>query len=80
MVYLPWIELNWNNLFSNQKVYNQNVSIYNTSEYIKVIYSYEKSDQGKNDNFITATADLFSLVSKLKDEELEVKKIRLNNL
>ena len=72
--------MNWNNLFSNQKVYNQNVSIYNTLEYIKVIYSYEKSDQGKNDNFITATADLFSLVSKLKDEELEVKKIRLNNL
>ena len=72
--------MNWNNLFSNQKVYNQNVSIYNTSEYIKVIYSYEKSDQGKNDNFITATADLFSLVSKLKDEELEVKKIKLNKL
>ena len=72
--------MNWNNLFSNQKVYNQNVSIYNTLEYIKVIYSYEKSDQGKNDNFITATADLFSLVSKLKDEELEVKKIKLNKL
>ena len=30
-----------------------------------LIYSYKKSDQGKNDNFITATTDLFSLVSKL---------------
>ena len=35
-----------------------------------LIYSYKNSDEAKNDNFITATIDLFSLVSKLKDEEL----------
>ena len=35
-----------------------------------LIYSYKNSDLGKNDHFITATTDLLSLVSKLKDEEL----------
>ena len=35
-----------------------------------LIYLYKNSDQGKNDNFMTATTDLFSFVSKLKDEEL----------
>ena len=35
-----------------------------------LIYSYKKSDLDKNDNFIAATTDLFSLVSKLQDEEL----------
>ena len=45
-----------------------------------LIYSYKKSDSGKKDKFITATTDSFSLVSKLQDEELEVKKIKLNKL
>ena len=49
-----------------------------------LIYSYKISDWGKNNNFITAATDLFSLVSKLQDEELfmglEVKKIKLNKL
>ena len=34
----------------------------NISKYIQ--------SKGKNDNFITATTDLFSLVSKLQDEQL----------
>ena len=35
-----------------------------------LIYLFKKYDKGKNDHFITATTDLFSLVSKLQDEEL----------
>ena len=35
-----------------------------------LIYSFKKSDQVKNDNFITAATDLSSLVSKLQDKEL----------
>ena len=40
-----------------------------------LIYSKRKKEK-----FIMATTDSFSLVSKLQDEELEVKKIKLNKL
>ena len=42
-----------------------------------LIYAYKKSDYKKS---ITVTTDSFSLISKLQDEELEVKKIKLNKL